>query len=81
MASTGLTQKQRLAHWEASTREVLGTRRRGTRYGETSTERQAAHGFKFEKATDDGKAQPGASAEGKARPEAREERGPKAGGS
>jgi hypothetical protein len=58
MASIGLTQKQRLAHWEASMSEVLRMRRRRTRYGQTSTEREAMHGFKFEKATDDGKAQP-----------------------
>jgi hypothetical protein len=60
MASTGLTQKQRLAQWQAWMHEVLllqnRRRRWSLRKAGTSTERKSTDGFELEKATDDRKA-------------------------
>jgi hypothetical protein len=74
MASTGITQKQRLEQWEA-------WRRWGLHNVPTSIERKSSYGFELEKTTDDGEDNPGASGEGEARAEAGEERGQEAGSS
>jgi hypothetical protein len=59
MASTGLTQKQRLAQWEAWMHQVLllqhRRRRWSLRRSATSTERRSTNGVELEKAPDDRK--------------------------
>lgn len=85
MASTGLTQKQRLDQWEAWMRDLqLAKRAVAARVYATYGRRQKGsfwHGFKRDKATDDREEKPRAGGEGEARAEAGEEGGKEAGGS
>lgn len=53
MASTALTQKQRLSQWEAWVREIRRAQRQSDRWAlrrRTSTKRRWPYGFKHEKA-------------------------------